>query len=242
MSKDDGGAIFKLRNELKVTDQLLKSGEITPEQHAAVSQFLSSQIKSMRADVSLGFNELEKSIQAQYQKEVYKLYGVDASGYKGVFANIATSKSNPKWRYTGIDYAREVTGGWSDYVPDSNTGPAGAVYSTNISVGYETVKDIGESVEQELNWGAILQSFRSVTGPSGVNAASVLWDEYGGIVLCECDDADCDAQIEMSREEYMHASGYGGYYRVTSSGCSHGVLGAYLVERGKGYNVWTKMA
>lgn len=81
-----------------------------------------------------------------------------------------------------------------------------------------------------------------ITGPLGNNAAEMLWRDYSGVVLCECDDADCAAVLEISHDEYIHASGSGGYYRITAPTCAHGVLGASLITREPRWHVWTKVA
>ncbi len=254
----DDTEIDLLRKQLDITNQLLKSGGITSEEHAIVCQFLNSEIASLSFKAFTGLVNLDKSVQSEYGKEIGKLYGADISGYKGIFSNVISSpqytSGNPwkNYKYNGpLDYAKKYTGRWSDDAAESDN-PLVFNFENAIVVSYpdltgqltddeavEFLDQIKTAMEQELGSKGI---FREYVGQYGSGAADVIWKEYGGIVLCECDDPNCDAQIDITHDEYLHASGNGGYYRVTSSGCSYGVLGAYLVERGKNYHVWTKMA
>lgn len=81
----------------------------------------------------------------------------------------------------------------------------------------------------------------AIRGPMGVNAAERIWAERNGVIVCECDNADCFNVLTITKAEYLHASGDEGWYRVTSPACAHGILGARLMERQPHYHVWAKM-
>lgn len=89
--------------------------------------------------------------------------------------------------------------------------------------------------EQTLfeRWAASMEMFNT-------QAAARIWEERGGIVVCECDDPDCFAVIEMTRDEYLHASGPRGFWRVTAAGCACGVVGYKLEARNSRYLSWSK--
>lgn len=76
--------------------------------------------------------------------------------------------------------------------------------------------------------------------PQITTAAELLWQRYGGVVLCECDDADCDREIAITHDQYIRASGREGFYRLTHSDCHVGVLGYILLERTAHYWVWSR--
>lgn len=71
-------------------------------------------------------------------------------------------------------------------------------------------------------------------------APTMIWEEFGGVIVCECDNADCFERITISREDYFKASGRGGYARLTSPNCAYGILGARLIDRAAHWLVWTK--
>jgi hypothetical protein len=80
-----------------------------------------------------------------------------------------------------------------------------------------------------------------VTPMSTVNSPQEkILAEYGGLVLCECDDLDCAALLNITPDEYRHASGSDGVNRVTHPQCSYGVLSARLLERSDRWMVWRK--
>lgn len=257
MSKEDNSARRdNLKREIGLMEVALKGGAITKAQYLEACEFLYREVAAIdRNDKGsvLGFDEISRAVQSLAREEIISRYGMDLSVVMNRYASFAVSPAMPNnmigmiSRRSGLDYERQVTGQWSD--------ESVLVYASGVSVDYEDVvgtiseedilgisEKMRELVETEMYKFFTPDASKEITGPVGLNAAGVLWKDYSGVVLCECDDCDCDAVIDISRDEYLHASGHGGYYRVTSSDCSYGVLGAYLVERGDNYRVWTKMA
>lgn len=240
----------KMIREINLTETLLKNGDITQDQYNTVIEFLRAEIGKYDRGSYVGFGEASIAMQSLSRDEIYSIYGIDVTAMMGRFSSFYDYNRYARFpsyskRYTEIDYAREMTNKWSDEIPAYANTPV--VYAANVGISYsadfsDLTDDQAEMIGREIGKAMDLETAKIFSGQYGSGAAEIVWNEYGGVILCECDSVDCDSRVEVTHEEYLHASGHGGYYRVTHPDCSYGVLGAYLVERGKNYHVWTKMA
>lgn len=76
-------------------------------------------------------------------------------------------------------------------------------------------------------------------GSGNKSVAEQAWEEHGGVVTCECESLDCIRVIEITKEEYLHAS-TPGYRRLTHPDCPYGIVNSRLMERKPGWSVWDK--
>lgn len=72
------------------------------------------------------------------------------------------------------------------------------------------------------------------------SAAERIWKDHSGVILCECDNADCDKIIPIDHDAYIKACGVEGYYRITAEDCPHGCLNYYLSASDGHWKVWSK--
>lgn len=253
---------LKMIGEINITEELLKNGDITQDQYNSVVQFLKAEISKYDRGAYVGFDAGSRAIQSQSRDEIKRTLGIDVSSFMSRYGSFVSNPAmrvgdigfytgpytSPDYRYSQDAYNKLTQGSWSDvdYSPESSI----VLYITNVGTSYSddlsNTNDIEDSIAAEvskaMNETMDRDAAKILMGQYGSGASEMIWREYGGVVLCECDDPDCDSQIDITHDEYIHASGHGGYYRVTNSECNYGVLGAYLVERGKNYRVWTKMA
>ena len=133
----------------------------------------------------------------------------------------------------------------SDYIKDAER--YGAVYTSVITtdstnkMDMDTWKKFNDYLKNAAMTGLYDYSSSGIFPRSNnyKTIAEQAWDEHGGVVMCECDNLDCERVIEITKEEYVHAS-TPGYRRLTHPDCGYGIINSTLVERKPKWNIWDK--
>lgn len=209
-----------LRGEFDLLGNLLSSGAIPPEDYDRKARFILQAVDKLdRPWAYAGQVDFNYSGPVTYQTE-FGAFIVDEmwpDGVVGMITQAVPYGPSPFEKYKewfGVsDYEKLVMGQWSDDPVDSteNTGSpltkdAFEQTISNITkekwIRVKADRDEDRRVTSALKWAMDEQERLAFMGPSGVNAAERLWQEYNGIVLCECDNPDCQVEIDLTHDEY----------------------------------------